>query len=72
MSTKACGFCGKPDCTKKFEHWALILGIKVYNDALAEGASDSEFEQRIGAAIADAYLKGFAAGAQTLEQRLGA
>lgn len=57
---------------RKPAHWAHLRGIRVYNYALLDGANDSEFEERIGLAIEDAYWQGVARGRQTLEEQLGA
>lgn len=56
--------------------WAHIRGVRVYNYALLDNATDSQFEERIGRAVEDAYWKGyergFARGRETLEEQLGA
>lgn len=52
--------------------WALRRGAYVYNRALLDRVSDSEFEDRIAAAIEQAYWKGVERGRQTLEEQLGA
>lgn len=60
---------------KPAEHF-LIRGVRVYNWALLDDVTDSQFEERIGRAIEDAYnagyARGFRRGAQTLEEQLGA
>lgn len=54
----------------------MIRGARVYNWALLDRVTDSQFEDRIGRAIEDAYNagfeRGFRRGAQTLEEMLGA
>ncbi len=57
---------------KKLSEWAKLRGIRVYNHALLDNVSDSEFEERIALAIEDAYMAGLRRGAATLEERLGA
>jgi hypothetical protein len=63
-----------PECDAKRTpaEWYQIRGARVYNYALIDRVSDSEFELRIARAIEDAYAAGFRRGAQTLEERLGA
>lgn len=57
---------------KKPTEWAHIRGVRVYNYALLDNVTDSQFEERIGRAIEDAYWKGVERGRQTLEEQLGA
>ena len=40
--------------------------------ALLDNVTDSQFEERIGRAIEDAYWRGVERGRQTLEEQLGA
>jgi hypothetical protein len=61
----------KPDDRQPCE-WALIRGCRVYNYALIDQLSDSEFERRIALAIEDAYVAGVRRGRQSLEEQLGA
>ena len=61
---------------EKPAQWAHVRGVRVYNYALLDDVTDSQFEERIGRAIqtayADGYDRGFRRGAETLEERLGA
>ncbi len=57
---------------RKPTEWAKKRGVRVYNYALLDRVSDSEFEDRIGRAIEDAYWQGVARGRETLEEQLGA
>ena len=52
--------------------WAWKRGIRVYNYALLDNVSDSEFEERIGKAIEEAYTEGMRRGMETREEKLGA
>lgn len=61
-----------PQAKRQTAEWALRRGAYVYNRALLDNVSDSEFEDRIGAAIEEAYWRGVARGRQTLEEQLGA
>jgi hypothetical protein len=57
---------------EKLSRWALMRGALVYNDALLNDDTDSEFERRIALAVQQAWQEGFRRGAETLEEQLGA
>jgi hypothetical protein len=70
-----CKCCNRLVCketAKKPSNWAKMRGIRVYNYALLDDVTDSEFESRIAAAVDQAFEDGMRRGMQTLEERLGA